>query len=147
MLSKLKGDQTKSRSGLRRKLKLFSKMTRSQPVSPYQRMENEVKKIKVCNVAADEKIQDKENIASMGNNEVKEKKKKDWKRFRQAALTTCRYIGMGVAHMSPAGAYSSPDYNVDPKCWNRSFNSSYRPKNPPQPQTPHWTSNMMFSGW
>lgn len=140
MLSKLKGDQTQSRSGQRKKFKLFAKMTRSTTASPYQRMESDVKKKK-----SDDKIKDKENIGSLGNKEVKEKKKRSWKRIRQAALTTCRYIGMGVAHMSPAGIYTSPNYNIDPRNWNKSFSSTYKPKNPPP--KPHWANNMMFSAW
>ncbi|GFR21143.1 hypothetical protein TNCT_432841 [Trichonephila clavata] len=72
MLSKLKGDQTKSRSGQRKKFKLFAKMTRSTSVSPYQRMESDGKKKK-----SEDKIKDKENIGSLGNKEVKEKKKRE----------------------------------------------------------------------
>ncbi|GFS61884.1 uncharacterized protein TNIN_340291 [Trichonephila inaurata madagascariensis] len=71
---------------------------------------------------------------------------RSWKRFRAAALTTCRYIGMGVAHMSPAGIYTSPNYNIDPRSWNKSFSSTYKPKNPP-PRGPHWANNMMFTAW
>ncbi|CAL1270292.1 unnamed protein product [Larinioides sclopetarius] len=146
MLSKVKCDQTKTRGGLRRKLKFLSKMTRSPPVSPYERMDCDEKKVKPYSM---EDIRDKENISAKSNKEVKEKKtkKRSWKRFRQAALTTCRYIGMGVAHMSPATAYAAPDYNIDPKTWNKSFSSSYKSTKGAPPPPPHWTTNMMFSAW
>ncbi|GBN49402.1 hypothetical protein AVEN_134395-1 [Araneus ventricosus] len=73
MLSKVKCDQTKSRGGLRRKLKFLSKMTRSPPVSPYERMDCDGKKVKPYST---EDIRDKENISAKSNKEVKEKKTK-----------------------------------------------------------------------
>lgn len=142
---KEKSDQTISRSGTKKKFRLLPKMTRTG--SNYVRMEGDGTKKKPKVLEAEVVIKDKENNGTLGNKEVKEKtkKKRSWKRIRQAALATCRYIGMGVAHLSPTAAYSSPDYYIDPKQWNKSFNSNYKPNVPNQ--TPHWTSTMIFSSW
>ncbi|XP_015927965.1 uncharacterized protein [Parasteatoda tepidariorum] len=132
--------------GKKRKFKFLSKMTHSSMASPYERMDDdvrEVKKMKKKKVKKlDEECKDKENV------EIKDKKskRKTWKLIRSATLTTCRYIGMGVAHMSPVASYGSPDYCVDPKTWNKSFNRSVK-NMPPHHQTGHWTNTMMFSSW
>ncbi|KFM66858.1 hypothetical protein X975_24698, partial [Stegodyphus mimosarum] len=135
MLKKAKSDHTKIRSG-QKTFRIFSKMTRSAP--SYVRMEKDVKEVvKKCKKSetdGNSKCKENNNVI-YANKEAKEKKpkKKGWKRFRQAALMTCRYIGMGVTHMSPATVYSSPDYYVDPKYWNRSFSPSYnKTKNIPK---------------
>lgn len=135
-----------------RTLQFLARMTRKVQSSSYSRMDSDVKENKRRKKSKDDRKAEefskgKEYDKTSANKEVKEKKskKKGWKRVRQAALTTCRYIGMGAAHMNPAAAYASPDYYVDPKYWNRSFNSSYKYK--AQHQTPHWSSNMMFAGW
>lgn len=151
MVMKLKREDSTPICG-KKTFKFLARMARNGQASPYKRMDldtNEKKSNikKVDEKKTEEYSKGKENSKAMSNKEVKEKKskKKGWKRFRQVALTTCRYIGMGAAHMSPATAYSSPDYFVDPKVWNKSFSSSYRPK--VVPQSPHWASTMMYSAW
>ncbi|KAG8194590.1 hypothetical protein JTE90_013326 [Oedothorax gibbosus] len=139
------GDKVGNGGQLRRRFKLLSsKMTGSEPVSPYKRMDKDAAKKKRFSEGLEDKM-DKENIKPRDVNNKKQKKKRSWKRFRQVALSTCRYIGMGMAHMSPATVNSAPDYYIDPKHWNRSFSPSYNMKMPPNMGSrPYWTNNMMF---
>lgn len=143
MLIKTKRDENGSGCG-QKTLRFLARMTKSTHASSYKRMDSEAMEKKKSKKGEEKKPE--EFSKGKENKQVKEKKsKKGWKRVGQAALTTCRYIGMGAAHLSPATVYSSPDYYADPKYWNRSFSTSYKSKVPPQ--SPHWTSNMMFSGW
>ncbi|XP_054712650.1 uncharacterized protein LOC129222204 [Uloborus diversus] len=145
MLSKGKSEQSKIRCP-QGTLRLFSKMTSRK--APYERMDKDGKDIKKSKKVEEKKVEEKnkENKQNVNAKHGKEKKKrKGWKRVRHVALLTCRYIGMGAAHMSPGTLYTAPDYSVDPKYWNRPFNPHYKSAAPHQ--TPHWTSNMMFSGW
>lgn len=141
-------DQTsQSRCFGQKRFKFLSKMTRTGASSPYERMDDDAKEVRKRKKAA-KKLEKECKADNKENKDVKDKKakkKKTWKLVRQATLATCRYIGMGVAHMSPAAAYGSPDYYIDPKQWNKSFNTSCKTK--PPPVEPHWTNTMMFSSW